>query len=315
MRYATIDIGTNSMRLLLAEVVDGEFVSREKIINTTRLGRGIDSSGVISEESIDENITALKKFVEIAEDFKVESIKCIGTAALRNAKNKDIFIDKVNNLIGIEIEIITGDQEALLGYSGVVKGLKSSELVNETLLIIDIGGGSTEFIMGDFDKIFYRKSVDVGALLLTEKFISKMPEDDRELKVQRNFIEENIKDVIEEIKKIGRDFNLIGIGGTITSTSAINQKLEKYSMDKIHNSVVSLDDIIGQFNFIKRKSLDERRLIAGLQPKRAEIILTGEMILISIMTMLEIDNIRISEFDNLEGLITRRRCPPPLNKV
>ncbi|MEG0250399.1 MAG: Ppx/GppA phosphatase family protein [Peptostreptococcus sp.] len=313
MRYATIDIGTNSMRLLLSEISGNTFLDRKKYVNTTRLGKGIDESGIISDDSIRSNIDALKEFAEISKDYACEQVMCMGTAALRNAKNSDVFVKEAKRETGIDVDIISGEKEAILGYTGVVGGI---DIKDEAVLIIDIGGGSTEFIIGDKTKIFYRRSLDLGALLLTEKLVSSMPESDQELKIIKNYIENNVSSVVMDIKhmfesgKLSEKFDfkqlkLIGIGGTITSVSAINQNLEVYSMEKVHSSIVKYSELENQIENIKSMNLNQRRNIVGLQKKRAEIILSGEMILESIMRNLCLKSIQISEYDNLEGLVLK----------
>lgn len=309
MKYGAIDIGTNSMRLLLAEYVNNSFVRRKKIINTTRLGRGIDSDGIISDEAIDQNIEALKEFKEKCKEYGCEEIFCIATAALRNALNSEKFVRAAKEESDIDVDIISGKEEATLGYAGVVAGF---DLGDSMTLIVDIGGGSTEFILGDASTIYYTKSIDVGALLMTERFITHMPETKEELFNLYSYIDEEVSITIREIKELlssqrHRDqLRLIGIGGTITSVSAINQELEKYSMDKIHASIVTADQIDDQIATIKNMSLDKRRKIKGLQSKRAEIILSGELILKSIIKNSSAKYIQISEYDNLEGLIFTR---------
>ena len=304
MKYGAIDIGTNSMRLLLTESKGKCLLDRKKYINTTRLGQGIDKDGVISEESIELNIKALKEFAEKCVEYNCDKVFCIGTAALRNAKNKEEFVKRAKLEAGIDVEIISGEREALLGYVGVTKGV---DIGNGEILILDIGGGSTEFIFGDKNNIFYRKSINIGALVLTERFISSMPEETNEMNTLKKYINEEISAVIRELKKEyvkeNSEIILFGIGGTITSISAINQKLEIYSMEKVHKSIVNIKEINKQIEEISSMNLSERKNIKGLQPKRAEIILSGELILKSIMDNLSLDRIQISEFDNLEGII------------
>ncbi len=306
MKYGAIDIGTNSMRLLLAKASQGKFLDRQKFVNTTRLGAGLDERGRIKEECIQVNIEALEKFSQKCREYGCDKVFCIGTAALRNSKNKEEFIKRAKEKTGIDLEVISGKKEAFLGYKGVVGGI---DLADDYALILDIGGGSTEFIFGSSREIFYRKSIDLGALALTEKFITSMPEDRQELKKLEDFIDRELLQVSQELrevfdkKMIAGNFKLLGIGGTITSLSAINQELEEYSMEKIHGSFVSREEVEGQISKISMMSLEERRKIKGLQAKRAEIILSGEIILNSIMKKLSSSKIQISEFDNLEGII------------
>ena len=313
MRYATIDIGTNSMRLLLSEVRDNTFLERKKYVNTTRLGQGIDKSGFINDNSIKNNIESLKEFVDLSREYACEKILCMGTAALRNAKNRDVFIKEAKLKLDVDVDVISGEEEALLGYTGVIGGIK---IEDEAILIIDIGGGSTEFILGDQSEIFYRKSIDLGALSLSERFFTSMPESEQELDKAKTHIERNVFSIVSDLKQIFesdklsekfdfKQLKLIGIGGTITSVSAINQNLEVYSMEKVHSSVVKYSELKNQIENIKSMNLNQRREIAALQKKRAEIILSGELILESIMRSLNMKFIEISEFDNLEGLVLK----------
>ncbi|WP_101772531.1 Ppx/GppA phosphatase family protein [Peptostreptococcus faecalis] len=301
MKYGAIDIGTNSMRLLLSEMEGSNFIERKKIIDTTRLGLGVDEFGNISEEAIQRNLEALRKFKEICDTYGCEKIVCVGTAALRNAKNKYKFISMAKELTGIDVDVIDGDKEAYYGYKGVVGGITLDD--TDTILVIDIGGGSTELILGDSKKIYYEKSIDLGALVMSEIFASDKPESEELMGKMREYIKNKIMPTIDYIKSKNYNLTTVGIGGTITSVSAINQKLETYSMDKIHESTITISNIESQIKYINSKKIEDRRKIIGLQPKRAEIILPGELILEEIMKELGINSIKISEYDNLEGVL------------
>jgi exopolyphosphatase/guanosine-5'-triphosphate,3'-diphosphate pyrophosphatase len=173
---------------------------------------------------------------------------------------------------------------------------------NENILVIDIGGGSSEFILGDKSKIEFSKSENVGAVRMTEKFLSKDPIDLNEFNLMSDFIYKEIENTINYLKGKKID-KLIGIGGTITSLSAMNQQLEVYSMEKIHNSNISLDEIKIVLQNLIKMTLNDKKTLKGLQPKRADIITAGVKILEIIMENLELDTITVSEYDNLEGLI------------
>ena len=298
MRVAAIDIGTNSMRLLTCDYKEGEFIDRKKFVNTTRIGKGVDENGFITQEAIQRNIDALKEFKKIIEEEGCEYIYCVGTSALRDSKNSDDFVKKAKIETNIDVEIISGEEESNLGFLGVIKG--SNEENN--ILVLDIGGGSTEFILGNNNGIEFSKSENIGALRMTEKFLTTDIIDDYEFDMMSEFIDNEIKETIEflKLKNINK---LIGIGGTITSLSAMNQELEVYSMEKIHNSVVSMDDIEKILQNLKKMTLNDKKALKGLQSKRADIITAGVGILHIIMKKLELSEIIVSEYDNLEGLI------------
>ena len=225
----------------------------------------------------------------------------MGTSALRDSKNKDIFVNLAKENAGIDVDIIDGEKESHLGFIGVLQGLEKEE----EILVIDIGGGSTEFIIGDKDGIKFSKSENVGALRMTEKFLKEDPINENEFKDMSNFISNEIKDTLEYIKN-DKVKKLVGIGGTITSLSAMNQELEVYSMEKIHNSRITLKQIEFILQNLKKMTLSDKKTLKGLQPKRADIITAGVEILHTIMKNLEIDEITVSEYDNLEGLMCQK---------
>ena len=301
MKIGAIDIGTNSMRLLVAEYIDGKLYNREKFVNTTRIGQGVDSEGYISEEAIERNIKALKEFSDIANEKGCEYIYCIGTSALRDSKNGNEFIDLAKAETNVDVDIISGEEESNLGFIGVLQGLDDTN----NILVLDIGGGSTEFILGDEFGIKYAKSENVGALRMTEKFLATDPICENEFEDMSNFIEETISDTINILKEKNIR-QIVGIGGTITSVSAINQELETYSMEKIHGSKVNEKELDNILQNLKKMTLNDKKNIKGLQPKRADIITAGVRILNIIMKKLEKENIIVSEYDNLEGLICQK---------
>ena len=300
MKIGTIDIGTNSMRLLTAQYKNGKIIDRKKYVNTTRIGQGVDSNGYISKEAIDRNIQALKEFKGICDEYKCDYICCMGTSALRDSKNSKEFVELAKKEANVDVEIITGDRESNLGFLGVLEGLESGN--SEEILVIDIGGGSTEFIVGDKDGVAFCKSENVGALRLTEKFFENEIVSDEELKATISFINQTIQGTIDIVKSRNVK-KLVGIGGTVTSVSAINQKLEVYSMEKVHNSKICKKELDEILQMLKNMTLEDKKRLKGLQPKRADIITAGVVILDIIMEKLEINEIIVSEYDNLEGLM------------
>ena len=298
MKIGTIDIGTNSMRLLIADYMDGNLVNRKKYVNTTRIGQGVDEQGYISEDAIERNIDALVEFSRICKKEECQKVYCMGTSALRDSKNKEAFINLAKEKADINVDIISGEKESHLGFMGVLEGLDEVE----DILVVDIGGGSTEFIIGNEEGIRFSKSENVGALRMTEKFLNQDPINENEFKQMSDFIYDEIKTTLDCIKNDNVK-KIVCIGGTITSLSAINQELEVYSMEKIHNSKISLNEIELILQNLKKMTLSDKKSLKGLQPKRADIITAGVEILYTIMKNIEIDEIIVSEYDNLEGLM------------
>lgn len=301
MKIGAIDIGTNSMRLLIGEYVDGKILNREKFVNTTRIGQGVDEHGFIRSEAIERNLKALDEFYDMCKKRDCAQVYCMGTSALRDSKNGDEFVRLAKSRIGIDVEIVSGEVESNLGFMGVLEGTEEAN----NILVIDIGGGSTEFIVGNREGISFCKSENVGALRMTEKFLNIDPIDEKEFEEMTMFIEDEIEHTINYITTRSID-KVVGIGGTITSMSAINQELEVYSMEKIHNSKISIEEIKIVLQNLKKMTLNDKKTLKGLQPKRADIITAGVKILYIIMEKLEIESISVSEYDNLEGLICQK---------
>lgn len=304
MKLASIDIGTNSMRLLITDY-EKEFQHREKYVDITRIGRGVDHRGYISEEAMERNLRSLKKFVDQARRENCEEIFIMGTSALRDSKNRQEFVDRAKKETGLMIDIISGEEEALLGFYGVASDLQESGYV----LIIDIGGGSTEFILGDKRQgILFTKSENIGSVRLTEKFLREDPPSMRELAEMEAFI----RRIAEETVDILRTYpikKLIGIGGTATSLSAMVQQLEPYESEKVHRSLIFKAEVEAIFCELVLRTLSQRMEMPGLQPERADVIIAGTHILCTLMKMLSMNEILISEYDNLEGLIYRNHMP------
>lgn len=301
MKVGCIDIGTNSMRLLLANYKDDNITDRKKYANSTRIGQGVDDKGFIKDSAMKINIDALKEYKKICDENNCDKVFCIGTSALRDAKNSDEFIYLAKKEANIDVEIITGEDEAYLGFNGVLQGIKEKE----NILVIDIGGGSTEFIFGDECNIKFSKSEDIGAVRMTERFLNGSLSKDLEIIEMDKYINEKIDETVKTIKKYNIN-KVIGIGGTATSISAINQELEVYSMEKIHNSIITLDEVKKILHKIKNMTLNDKKRVKGLQEKRADIIVAGVEILYIIMKNLEINSITVSEYDNLEGLVHKK---------
>lgn len=333
-KYAAIDIGTNSMRLLLAEIKDGKIINRKKYINPTRIGGSVDKNKLISEDGIERNIQALHSFSQKAKEYGAEKILAIATSAVRDAANGKEFVERAYKTTGIKIDTISGEEEAALGYKGVVMGLSARPLgtvltdsmeLNQKnrscghTLVIDIGGGSTELILGQGPTRKSTTSLNIGAVRMTERWITTHPVSKEEHIKMVEDINKISKEAIEKIKEeLGKSTqaidshcnktdaictHLIGIGGTITTLAALHQQLDPYDPDKVHNYKLRIEDI----NILKEKLLtltvEEIKNQKGIHPKRADIITAGTIILHTLMNNLNIKEITVSEYDNLEGLV------------
>lgn len=297
-RYCVIDIGTNSTRMLIAQYHKACLHTIKKDMEMTRIGEGVDKTKLLSQRGMNDTIEALIKFKEEALKHNVFKIYAIATSAVRDAQNKNIFIERSKKEAEIDIEIIDGQREAELGFKGILRGLKS----NGDILAIDIGGGSTELILGGEDGIKYSTSIDIGAVRLTDKFIINDPISSKELENLKGYIQDNIYNHLNEIKRASIT-KVVGIGGTITTLAAIKQELDIYNREKIHGFLLTKKDIKSMIHRFIAMSIEERKGIKGLQPKRADIIPAGILILAEILDIISWEEIVVSDYDNLEGFI------------
>jgi len=296
-KVAVMDLGTNSARVLFAKIEKGDLVYRKKIIETTRLGEGVDKNHALTKRAMRDTLEAVQKFYDMSQKEGYFLFKIIGTSALRDVTNQEKFLEEIQDITGCPVDIIDGINEAELGYYGVVNSLST----HEKNLVIDIGGGSTELIFGD-QSVDLIESLDIGAVRLTDRCISEDPPSRENLIFLKKEIDRIIDDFIERNNQYSFK-RVIGIGGTITTLSAINLEMEKYNPEKIQESCFNektLEKIIQDFI---QKLLSKRKEIKGLDPKRGDIIIAGSIILQRLMYKFAFDKIFISDYDNLEGIL------------
>lgn len=294
MRAAAIDIGTNSCRLLVVEENKEKSCSvLESKLKITRLGEAVDEDRKLKESAVERVLNALKLYKKILEQYQVRKVRVVGTSALRDVKNSDLLADKINDL-ELELEIISGEEEARLNYLGAASNLGSN------FLLIDIGGGSTEFIWSHKSNIKFR-SLDLGCVRMTEKFISN-PKSAISLS-EIDKIKSYVKEKLMSNLKLKKDFKLKGLGGTITTLAAIKLKLEVYDSSKIENLKITKTELEAIFNNLSGLELDKRKEVNGLQPKRADIIVAGLIILNCILEYTNSQQIYASNHDLLYGLV------------
>lgn len=291
-----IDIGTNSCRFFAAEIIQEESkikIEKElaKKVEIVKLGEGVNQTHHLKPEAIERTIECLKKYKKEAEQLGVEILTAFATSAVRDAENRQEFLQKVQEL-GIYIECISGKTEARLNFLG------NTQAFDERIMVVDIGGGSTEFTLGQGKNIDFLQSIDIGAVRATEKFFS-----------DENYSEDNIEKCIVWVRKnidIVRNmkdekFKLVGVAGTATTQISVRDKMEVYDSEKVHKSVLKLEELEENLKLFLSRNSQERKEIVGLEPKRADVITAGTIILLTIMKELGKNEITISESDNLTG--------------
>lgn len=292
---AAIDIGTNSVRLLVADWQDGRIVPLVKELKTTRLGQGVHHSGHLAPEAMERTLEAVAAMADIAKGHKADEVMAVATSAVRDAVNGSEFIQLCREKTGVSIEILSGTAEALLSFNGALQG----RAVKGSQMIIDIGGGSTELACGESKELKYAQSLNVGAVRLKDIFPA-----------HSNGIINNIAEILLYIKgaintlpPLAQADAITGVGGTITSLAAIAQQLAFYDSEKVHSYFLSTSCVNQLLTTLAAMPLADRRQVPGLQPERADIIVYGIAILSVLLTELGTDGLTVSEQDILEGII------------
>jgi exopolyphosphatase/guanosine-5'-triphosphate,3'-diphosphate pyrophosphatase len=306
MPLASIDIGTNTFRLLIAKVRFDRSrnnyaikeIYSERII--TRLGEGIPEKGYIREEAIEKGIEVLKRFRENIDRHGAYRTSAIATSALRDAKNSVSFIKRVHNATGLDIHIISGEEEARKTASGMLMDMK----LPETALMIDIGGGSTELIFTNLRRLLFIKSLNLGVVYLACRYMKNDPPLKKDLKSMESEISSNIMPLKDTFKNFfSKNTVFIGTAGTVTALSAITQKLTRYDHNKIHNSKITKEKIEKIFFDISTISSQERMRYLPFEPARLDIIVPGTLILLKIMESFGFKKVNVSNYGLREGIL------------
>lgn len=299
-RYAVIDVGTNSVKFNISERrQDGTWQTLLDRAEITRLGEGLEKTGEISGDAMTRTVSAIAAMASEARAAGVSAIAAVGTMGMRTARNSQQFIDSVEQRCGVRIEIIPGDEEGRLAYLAVKSGLG---LADGSLAIFDTGGGSTQFTFGRGSTVEERFSLNVGAVRFTEKYglAGVIPAEQLQLAISA---------IAAELTRIdGRPApdTLVGMGGAITNIAAVKHALAKYDPDVIQGSVIERAEVERQIELYRSRSVEERRAIVGLQPKRADVILAGACIVKIVMDKLCKDKLAVSDRGLRHGLLIDR---------
>jgi len=301
-RVAAVDIGTNSTRLLVGDVDghgrDATLTTLDRRMRITRLGQGVNATRRLVPEAIERTAAVLQEYRKAADDLGVTAMRATATSAARDASNRDDFFAAAREALGITPELLSGEDEARLSFLGA-----TAELVDEPApyLVVDIGGGSTEFVVGTTAPEALT-SIDVGCVRITEQFLSSDPPTAEELSCAVSVVRDYLADVARDIPEIREAKTLVGLAGTITTVAAIEQGLPSYDRDRIHGFRLSRPAAEDVFRTLAVESVAQRRQNPGLEPERADVIVGGVVVLVSILRFLEHDEVLVSEADILDGL-------------
>ena len=300
-RFAFLDIGTNTILCLIAELGGaGKFAVLDDLADIARLGEGVDRTGRIGAEGERRSLEVLRNDLERCTELGVGEIIAVGTSALRDAKNSAEVRERFKKELGLDVRVISGDEEAACSFLAVQKGLTLS---GKELLVIDTGGGSTEFIRGNESGISQALSIDVGSVRLTERFLHSDPVRADQCFAMVAAIDEQLTALPKQGLDPSSDLTLVGIAGTFTTLAAVEKRLARYSHGQVHGATLTLSEVRRQVRLFQERSIAERKTIPGLEPKRADVILAGAILIESIMTFFRAERVVVSDQGVRYGLL------------
>ncbi len=293
--FGAIDCGTNSTRLLIS---DGSTII-ERRTAITALGQGLSTSGRLSDEAVERVAAALEDYKTLLDEHQVTNVRVVATSAARDASNSAQFFDRVQAILGVRPELLSGEEEAKLSFEGATADLDPTK---GPYLVVDIGGGSTEFAFGAA-RFEAGISIDVGCVRLTETYVESDPPLPEELVACLSITETHLDDVARLHPMMMSASTMVGLAGTVTSAAAIEQGLHEYDRDAIHHFTLTKPAAEDVYRTVATESLEDRRYNPGLEADRAEVIVGGMCILVRIMRYFGFDELLVSESDILDGLI------------
>jgi len=297
MRVAAIDCGTNSIRLLIADVESNKLREVVRDMEIVRLGQGVDQTGEFHPDAITRTLAAVDKFAAEIARRGVQKIRFCATSATRDATNRALFIDGVRERLGIEVEVITGAEEAELSFIGAIQELKPN---SGPFLVVDIGGGSTEFVFGN-NKVESAKSVNIGCVRMSERHFANDPPTENQIELARADIQEAIALAGTEVP-ITQAKTLVAVAGTATTVAAAALNLDIYDRHSIHLSHISAAQVHEVSEMFKNMDRSQRMKLGYMHPGRVDVITAGSLVLSEVMKATGATEFTASETDILDGI-------------
>ncbi len=302
MRVAAVDCGTNSIRLLVADVCAGSKIDVHREMRVVRLGQGVDRTGELAPEAIERTRVALVDYAATCRDLGAERIRMVATSASRDARNRDDFRAMVLEVLGAEPEVISGDEEAALSFDGATRGLDPAE---GPFLVMDIGGGSTELVLGTVvagrGSVDAARSVDVGCVRLTERHLAGDPPALHEVASAEADVD-NALVLVRQVVPVERARTAIGLAGSVTTVAALALDLAEYDSERIHLSRLSAADVRDVTDRLLAMTRDERAALPVMHPGRVDVIGAGALVLRVLVERLGLPEVLVSESDILDGI-------------
>lgn len=306
-RVAAVDCGTNSIRLLVADAdpATGEIKDLDRRMTIVRLGQDVDRTGRLAPEALERTFAACREYAGVIGELGARKVRFVATSASRDAANRDDFVRGVVDILGVEPEVITGDQEAEFSFTGATKELTGRTDLERPFLVVDIGGGSTEFVVGD-DRVTAARSVDVGCVRMTERHLVRDgvvtdPPTAGQIAAMTRDIDAAL-DLAERTVPLREARTLVGLAGSVTTIAAIALELPEYDWAAIHHSRISVGTVREISARLLAATHAERAAIPVMHPGRVDVIGAGALVLLRIMERTGAREVVVSEHDILDGI-------------
>jgi len=296
-RVAAIDCGTNSIRLLIADITGGNFKEVLRTMEIVRLGQGVDQNKSFHPDAINRTLAAVEKFSQLIAGKGVEKLRFCATSATRDASNRNLFTDGVKQILGVEVEVIPGEQEATLSFIGATKELSQND---GPFLVVDIGGGSTEFVFGT-QNVEFAKSVNIGCVRMSERHLNSQPPTMAQIAEAIIDIDLAITQAAKVVP-ISQAKSLVAVAGTATTVAAAALKLDEYDRHLIHLSRVSAASVYQVAAMFQGLSKEQIASLGYMHPGRVDVITAGALVLSRIMAATGASEFIASESDILDGI-------------
>ncbi|HEY3672526.1 MAG TPA: Ppx/GppA phosphatase family protein [Acidimicrobiia bacterium] len=308
-RVAAVDIGTNSVRLLVADVDgasprDAKVVPIDRRMRITRLGQGVDKTRALAPEAIERTVAVLREYRAALDEHGVTEVRATATSAARDSSNRDDFFAAAHDALGVTPELLSGEEEASLSFLGATADLDAPA----PYLVVDIGGGSTEFVLGT-DAPTGLVSLEMGCVRVTEQYLESDPPAPEELSNAVAAVRDLVADVPRVIPGATEAATLVGLAGTVTTVAAVELGIAEYDPEKIHHFVLTREAAEDVFRTLATENAEQRAHNPGLEPGRVDVIVGGAAVLVGIFRTLGFGEMLVSEADILDGLVRSQVTP------
>jgi len=306
VRVAAIDCGTNSIRLLVADLTDSKLVDVHREMRIVRLGQDVDATGRLASDALERTRVALADYAHIARRTEAQRVRMVATSATRDAANREDFFLMVRHTLGKEAEVITGDEEARLSFTGAVGDLDPAD---GPFVVVDVGGGSTEVVLGDWDgtsaDVTSSRSVNVGCVRITERHLRSDPPTPTEISAARQFAAQTLHEAFADVP-VHKARTWVGVAGTVTTLSAVAQRLPGYDAERTHLSHLSLEQVRDTADNLLSSTHQQRAANPVIHPGRVDVIAGGALIVAVLAEEFHaragISELVVSEHDILDGI-------------